>query len=109
MGLREWNQFHQQADTLDEKKRKTAVALSYDPKDEAPKIIASGRGVIADRMIERAKENDVPVHQDEKLANTLSKLDIGDYIPEELYEVVAEVLLFVDKMDNLKGKVMGEK
>lgn len=88
---------------------KTAVALSYDPNDEAPKIIASGKGYLADRIIERAKENDVPLHKDDKLANTLSKLDIGDFIPPELYQVVSEVLLFVDRMDTIKSKVMGDK
>ncbi|MHB8129696.1 MAG: EscU/YscU/HrcU family type III secretion system export apparatus switch protein, partial [Mobilitalea sp.] len=56
-------------------------------------------------IIERAKEANVPLHKDEKLANTLSKLEIGDMIPQELYEVVAEILVFVDKMDRLKGKV----
>ena len=93
----------------DGNKKKTAIALSYEPKDEAPKIIASGHGFVADRMIEKAQDNQVPVHKDEKLANTLSKLDIGDYIPKELYQVVAEVLVFVDKMDTLKGKVMGDQ
>ncbi len=90
-------------------KKITAVALSYEPEDEAPKIIASGKGYVAERMIERAKENNVPLHQDAKLANTLSKLDIGDFIPQELYQVVAEVLLFVDKMDTIKHKVIGEE
>jgi flagellar biosynthesis protein len=84
---------------------KTAVALSYDPEDEAPKVLASGRGYLAEKIIRKAKEADIPLHQDEKLANTLSKLEIGDMIPKELYEVVAEVLLFVDKMDRIKGKV----
>ena len=59
--------------------------------------------------IERAKESDVPIHRDDKLANTLSKLDIGDMIPPELYEVVAEILVFVDSMDKLKGKLNQEK
>ena len=90
-------------------KKITAVALSYEPEDEAPKIIASGKGYVAERMIERAKENNVPLHQDAKLANTLSKLDIGDFIPQELYQVVAEVLLFVDKMDTIKHKVIGDE
>ncbi len=84
---------------------RTAVAITYDPKDEAPKVIASGKGYIADRIIERAKEADIPLHQDEKLAKTLSKLQIGEMIPPELYEVVAEILVFVDKMDRIKGKV----
>ncbi len=86
-------------------KSKTAVALSYDPEDQAPKVIASGKGYLADRIIEKAKEADIPLHKDEKLANSLSKLEIGDAIPSELYEVVAEVLVFVDKMDRIKGKV----
>jgi len=86
-------------------KKRTAVALSYDPNEDAPKVIASGQGYIADRMIERAKEADIPIHKDESLANTLSKLEIGDMIPPELYGVVAEVLVFVDKMDRIKSKV----
>ncbi|MDF2511523.1 MAG: hypothetical protein K0S04_1389 [Herbinix sp.] len=87
-------------------KAKTAVALSYDQEDQAPKVIASGKGYVADRIIERAKEADIPLHKDEKLANSLSKLEIGDMIPPELYEVVAEVLAFVDKMDRIKDKVL---
>lgn len=85
---------------------KTAVALQYDPADPAPKILASGKGHVAERMIERAEEAQVPVHKDNQLANTLSKLEIGDMIPPELYEVVAEVLVFVDKLENLKNKTM---
>jgi len=86
-------------------KPRTAIALSYEPDEAAPKIIASGKGYLADKIIERAKEANIPLHKDEKLANTLSKLEIGDMIPQELYEVVAEILVFVDKMDRLKGKV----
>ena len=89
----------------EEKKPKTAVALSYEPGEEAPKILAAGKGVIAERIIETAKEADVPLHQDSKLAETLSKLEIGDFSPPELYEIVAEVLVFVDSMDRLKGKI----
>lgn len=85
---------------------KTAVALSYEKGDEAPKIIASGKGYLADKILDVAKESNVPVHKDGRLANTLSKLDIGDCIPPELYEVVAEILVFVDNMDRIKGKVM---
>ena len=47
----------------------------------------------------------MPVHRDDKLADTLSRLEIGDMIPPELYEVVAEILVFVDDMDRLKSKV----
>ncbi|MDO4965958.1 MAG: EscU/YscU/HrcU family type III secretion system export apparatus switch protein [Lachnospiraceae bacterium] len=82
-----------------------AVALEYNPDDVAPKIVATGRGKVAEKIIEAANAAAVPVHQDTKLANTLSKLDIGDYIPPELYEVVAEILVFVDDMEKLKGKL----
>lgn len=85
-----------------EKNLKTAVALSYDIADEAPKILASGKGYVAEKIIERAREEDVPVHKDEKLAKTLSKLEIGDYIPKELYGVVAEILVFVDRVEGIK-------
>lgn len=86
-------------------KPKQAIALSYNPDEEAPKVIASGRGALAERIIEKAKEADVPVHRDDKLADTLSRLDIGEMIPPELYEVVAEILVFVDAMDKIKAKM----
>ena len=86
-------------------KLKQAIALEYDPEEVAPKIVASGRGKIAERIIEAAQESDVPVHQDDKLADTLSKLDIGDFIPPELYEVVAEILVFVDLMEKIRSKM----
>ncbi len=89
------------------KKVKTAVALEYDPSDDAPRVIASGTGVLAEKIIEKAKESNVPVHQDDKLAQTLSKLEIGEMIPPELYEVVAEILIFVDSMDKIKNKLKG--
>ena len=83
---------------------KTAVALSYEEGDQAPKILATGKGPIAEKIIEAAKEENVPIHKDEKLANTLSKLEIGDYIPKELYGVVAEILVFVDRVESVKKR-----
>ena len=90
---------------MEQKNKKQAIALSYDPVDDAPKVIASGTGVMAERNIEKAKEADVPIHRDDKLANTLSKLEIGDMIPPQLYEAVAEILVFVDRMDHIKEKM----
>lgn len=89
----------------EKKQTKTAVALSYEVGEDAPKVIASGKGYLADKIIETAKDSNVPVHQDQKLAKTLSKLEIGDLIPPELYEVVAEILVFVDNMDTIKSKI----
>lgn len=86
-------------------KPKTAVALQYNPGEQAPKIIATGKGVLAEKIIEKAKESDVPLYKDDKLANTLSKLEIGDMIPPELYTVVAEILVFVDDCDRIKSKM----
>ncbi|MGN0430878.1 MAG: EscU/YscU/HrcU family type III secretion system export apparatus switch protein [Lachnospiraceae bacterium] len=91
---------------MEEKKKiKQAIALEYNPDEEAPKVIATGRGALAERIIEKAKEADVPIHRDDKLADTLSRLEIGDMIPPELYEVVAEILVFVDSMDKIRGKL----
>ena len=89
----------------DNEKVKTAVALAYDPnEDGAPKVVASGKGALAEKIIEKAMESKVPVHVDDKLADTLSRLEIGEMIPPELYEVVAEILVFVDAMDKIKAK-----
>ena len=84
---------------------KTAVAIAYEPGEAAPKILATGKGKVAEKIIETAKENKVPTYKDNKLASTLSKLQIGDMIPPELYEVVAEILVFVDDMDRMKAKL----
>lgn len=93
----------------EEKKRKQAIAIQYNPDEVAPKILASGTGIIADKIIEKAKSSDVPLYEDNKLANTLSKLDIGEYIPPELYSIVAEILVFVDNLDKIKGKLHDRK
>ena len=89
----------------DKTKPKQAIALSYDPEQDAPKVVASGKGALADKIIEKAKEADIPVHRDDKLADTLSRLEIGDAIPPELYEAVAEILVFVDAMDKIRAKM----
>lgn len=88
-----------------EQKAKTAVALSYEPGDQAPKIVAAGKGALADKIIEKAVEADVPTYKDDKLADTLSRLEIGDMIPPELYQVVAEILLFVSDMEQIRKKI----
>lgn len=95
--------------TQEKNQPKQAVALEYNPGEQAPKVIAMGKGALAERIIEQAKEASVPVHQDDKLAQTLSKLQIGDMIPSELYQVVAEILVFVDGMDKIKAKMDANK
>lgn len=83
---------------------KQAVALSYNTDMTAPTIVASGYGKVAEHIIETGKKNDVPVYEDQKMATILTKLEVGDQIPEELYEAIAKILLFVKDMDELYGK-----
>lgn len=87
---------------LEDEIQKKAVALSYEPGEEAPKVVASGRGYVAEKILQKAKEANIPVHQDEQVADVLSKVDIGEYIPQELYEVVAEILVFVGDMEKIR-------
>ena len=86
-------------------KDKKAIALSYSGKEKAPRVLARGKGYVAQNILEKAKEEKVPIHKDEKLAGQLSSIEIGDFIPPELYEVVSQVLTFVGDMDELKSKV----
>lgn len=90
---------------LNKDEKKKAVALLYDPDNQAPQVVASGKGALADKIIETAKASDVPTYKDTNLAETLLKLDIGDCIPPELYGVVAEILVYVDRMDKIKAKL----
>ena len=75
-------------------KNKLAVALHYD-KTGAPRVTAKGKGSIGARIIEVARENNIPIEENEVLAGALANVEIGDEIPTELYKAVAEVLGFV--------------
>ena len=80
-----------------------AVAVRYNPNDYAPRVVAKGAGYVHDRIIEKAKENQVAVYSDPELVKELTKIDLGDAIPPELYQVVAEVLIFISDLDRLYG------
>lgn len=81
-------------------KEKTATALRYDPqRDEAPVVVASGRGEIAERIIAKAQELGIPVYDDPQLAQTLVGLEIGGEIPPELYQAVAAIIVHVYNLD----------
>jgi len=80
--------------------RPAAAALHYDPTGPAPpEIIATGRGLVADEIVNVAREHGIAIHQDPGLVEALSMLNIGSVIPRELYAVVAEVLAFVYTVD----------
>ena len=89
------------------KKVKKAVALSYKEDMTAPTIIASGSGKVAENILAEAEKNKVPVYQDTKLATILTALEVGDSIPEELYEIIAKILVFVGDMGELYAKTKG--
>ncbi len=80
-------------------KDKKAVALKYNPQMSAPKVVAKGQGYLAEKILENAKENKVTVYEDKALVEELEKIDLGLNIPPYLYEVVAQVLLFVSDLD----------
>ena len=85
------------------KKRLTAVAIKYKMnEDPAPKVVAKGKGRIAEKIIELAKENDIPIREDPDLVEILAKLELNQYIPPELYQVVAEILAFIYRMSDRK-------
>jgi flagellar biosynthesis protein len=83
-----------------DEKRKQAVALRYQAGSmDAPTVIAKGKGYVAENILKAAKENRIPVQQDPSLVEVLGKLDLGQQIPPELYQVVAEILAFVYRLD----------
>lgn len=88
-----------------EHNRKTAVAMSYDKNSEnSPKITAKGSGFVAENILEKAREHDIPIQQDASLVELLGKLNINENIPEDLYQAVAEVFAFIYRADKAAGK-----
>lgn len=79
--------------------RKKAVALRYHEQYTAPKVTATGKGYIAESIIEKAEEHQVPIIEDATLVELLAELNINETIPEELYEAVAEVFAFIYRLD----------
>ncbi len=89
----------------DDVMNKKAVALRYDEnKDVAPVIVASGLGYMAERIVEMANENGVPVYEDNSLATVLTQLDLGTAIPEELYQAIVDIYAYFLKYNPQKIK-----
>lgn len=84
--------------------QKRAVALSYNPaKDRAPKVVAKGKGRTAERILELARKNDVPVRADPTLVQVLSRLKVDQEIPPEVYRAVALILAFLGRVNRPNG------
>ncbi|QDP40161.1 EscU/YscU/HrcU family type III secretion system export apparatus switch protein [Radiobacillus deserti] len=82
-----------------------AAALRYDKeKDTSPKVTALGKGYVAENIIEKAREHEVPIQEDSTLMELLSNLSINESIPEELYQAVAEVFALVYRVDKQAGE-----
>ena len=82
------------------KRRRKAVAVRYEASgDAAPRVVAKGSGLLADRIVELAKQHGVHIHEDPDLVAVLSKIDVSAEIPEALYRAVAEVLAFVYRLN----------
>ncbi len=86
-------------------RKKEAVALKYNPLEStSPVVIAKGKGETAERILKSAEEHNIPIQEDPSLVHLLSKLEIEESIPEELYEVVAELFAFIYHLDKEAGK-----
>ena len=78
--------------------KKEAVALKYNKKkDNAPKVVAKGKENVAQKILEKAKEYNIPIKEDPDLLEVLSKLEIYEEIPPKLYKAVANILIYIYK------------
>lgn len=78
---------------------KNAIALAYQSGDTAPRVVAKGRGLVADQIIARAKEHGVFVHESKELVALLMQVELDDHIPPALYRAVAELLAWLHQLD----------
>jgi flagellar biosynthesis protein len=80
------------------RKDQSAAALRYDGSPEAPTLVASGKGLLAEKIIAAARDAGIPVREDTLLAEALSALEVGTQVPEELYQAVAEALVWAYRL-----------
>ncbi len=85
--------------TLKPNANQQAIALAYDASDYAPRVVAKGRGLIAEQIIAKAKENGVFVHESKDLVALLMQVDLDDHIPPELYLAIAEILAWLYRLE----------
>lgn len=76
-----------------------AIALAYESGDVAPKVLAKGRGAIAEHIIDIAQEEGVFVHASKELVALLMQVDLDDHIPPELYQAIAEILAWLHRLE----------
>lgn len=86
--------------------RQLAVALAYQTGQAAPRVVAKGRGLIAQAIIERAREAGVYVHESPELVSLLMQVDLDQHIPPQLYLAVAELLAWLYQLEHSAGTTM---
>ena len=91
------------ADVSLKRKRQNAVALAYHEGDSAPKVVAKGKGLIAEQIIERAAEAGVFVHESKELVSLLMNVDLDRQIPPGLYRAIAELLAWLYHVESTHG------
>ncbi|MEA4826167.1 MAG: EscU/YscU/HrcU family type III secretion system export apparatus switch protein [Clostridium sp.] len=84
--------------------RRKAAALKYELNYDAPIVTAAGMGYIADKIIEEAENNEVPIVYNKELSELLTNVDVGSYIPQELYSAVAEVIAYIMDIDRMADR-----
>ena len=90
---------------MNQDEQRQAVALRCGPKkDAAPKLVAKGRGYLAEKIIEMARLHNIPIRHDKKLLQILSRLDLEEEIPPEVYRAVAEILAFIYRLSNRQSE-----
>ena len=90
-------------------KRQLAVALRYnEDKEAAPRVLAKGQGKVAQKILDIARSQGIPVRDDPDLVESLAQLDVGSLIPTELYPAVAEVLAFVYRQNQRRAEALGK-
>ena len=88
---------------INQPSRTKAIALKYDETFDAPVVVAKGKGITAQNILEKGKELNIPIQEDETLVELLGQLNINEAIPEDLYQAVAEIFAFVYQLDRQKG------
>lgn len=86
------------------KKKSKSVALKYENKDPSPKLVAKAEGLETKKLLSIASDNDIPIIKDDKLADTIYQLEINEYIPPELFEIVATIYSFVMKKKEMEDE-----
>lgn len=84
---------------MDKYEKLKAVAIKYEKEDNVPKIVGKGTGYLGEKIVEKGKNSDVPIIENKQLVEDLLNVELGDNIPKELYQVVAEILVFIEDLD----------